>query len=143
MALGDAASVGVYRLEFNKYVNSSLDGGTTNVFVNCFAAIAPQSAGAPPWLDGNWHHFVAISSSTGMAIYLDGNAQTCTTPTNSQLVAFDIQYAGRGSDFFVGRHGFNNVNFDFQGNIDDVRVYDRVLAGPEILALALGMHLPP
>jgi hypothetical protein len=145
-AIPDAAAIPEYRLEFDKYVNRALDGGTSNAFVTCFAAEAPQSAGAPPWLDGNWHHVAAVSSrSSGMTLYLDGVAQTCTTFGNSTFAAFDVQYAGRGTDFWVGRNGNAGTGsaFDFQGNIDEVRVYDRVLSPDEILALALGVQLPP
>jgi hypothetical protein len=142
----DAGAMPEYRIEFDKYVNRSLDGGTSNAFVTCFAAEALQSAGAPAWLDGNWHHVAAVSSTlTGMTLYLDGVAQTCTTFGNASFATFDVQYAGRGSDFWVGRNGNagNGSAFDFQGNIDEVRVYDRVLPAEEIFALAQGTQLPP
>jgi hypothetical protein len=133
-----------YRVEFDKYVNRPVDGGTANSFVTCYTGEVPQSAGAPPWLDGNWHHVAAVSSSlTGMTLYLDGVAQTCTTFANSQFATFDVQYAGRGSDFWMGRNGNGGTNFDLQGNIDEVRVYGRVLSIGELQALAQGVQLPP
>jgi hypothetical protein len=144
--MADAAAVPEYRVEFDKYVNRLLDGGTSNAFVTCYTAEVPQSAGAPPWLDGNWHHVAAVSSSvSGMTLYLDGVAQACTTFGNSQFAAFDVQYAGRGADFWIGRNGNAGAGsaFDFQGNLDEVRVYGRVLSAEEIAALAQGVQLPP
>jgi hypothetical protein len=135
-----------FRVEFDKFVNRLTDGGTSNTFVTCFTAEAAQSAGAPPWLDGNWHHVAAVSSSLlGMVIYLDGVAQTCTTFGNAAFANFDVQYAGRGSDFWVGRNGNAGTGsaFDFQGNLDEVRLYGRVLSADEILGLAQGLQLPP
>jgi hypothetical protein len=140
----DAAATPEYRVEFDKYVNRSLDGGTSNAFVTCYAGEVPQSAGAPPWLDGNWHHVIAVSSRvSGMTLYLDGVPQMCTTFGNAQFSTFDVQYATRGSDFWIGRNGNAGLNFDFQGNIDEVRVYRRVLSPEEIVALAQGVQLPP
>jgi hypothetical protein len=43
-----------------------------------------------------------------------------------------------GKDLWVGRHGNGNQNWDFEGNIDEVRVYTRVLTATEIAALAAG-----
>jgi hypothetical protein len=47
----------------------------------------------------------------------------------------------RGKDLFVGRHGNDTTNaalYNFQGNIDEVRVYARALTANEIAALAAG-----
>ena len=38
----------------------------------------------------------------------------------------------------VARHGDGKTSYNFQGNIDDVRVYDRALAPLEIVGLAAG-----
>jgi hypothetical protein len=86
-------------------------------------------------LNGAWHHVAGVVSSTGMRVYLDG-VEICnngdTTP-----VAHDV-----GPNFFVGRHGAGNEDFDFDGNIDDVRVYNRVLTPSEVAAVAQGRYPP-
>jgi hypothetical protein len=48
-----------------------------------------------------------------------------------------------GTDLWVGRHGNGSANFDFQGNVDEVRIYARVLTVAEIQGLAQGVHVPP
>jgi len=146
--IGDGGTTPSYRIEFDKYIQrpNLADGGTqTATFIQCFAAEAPQSAGAPTWLDGNWHHVAAgsLDNGAGVFLYLDGVAQTCRTPSNSQYATLDVKYTGRGADFWVGRNGNGGTTFDFQGNVDDLRVYNRVLTATEVLALAQGVQLPP
>ena len=42
----------------------------------------------------------------------------------------------RGSNTTIGAHGFNNTNFDYEGLIDDARVFSRALSAAEIADLA-------
>jgi Concanavalin A-like lectin/glucanases superfamily len=86
---------------------------------------------APTYLDGNWHHLAGVFSSAGMRLYFDG-AIIGTNPDGSSLV-YPL-----GTDLFVGHHGNGVSSFDFNGNIDDVRIYGRVLSDGEIGQLAQG-----
>jgi hypothetical protein len=82
-------------------------------------------------LDGNWHHAAATITATAMTVYVDGVLRiTCP---NTLPIVYD-----RGNNLLVGRHGNGNDMYDFEGNIDEVRVYLRVLTGTEIAALAAG-----
>jgi hypothetical protein len=87
---------------------------------------------APKALDGNWHHVAGVITATAMVVYVDGVASTPCA-----LVG-PIEYLG--PDFWVGRHGgtSGNSNYDFEGNIDEVRVYTRALAAGEVARLAAG-----
>jgi hypothetical protein len=121
-----------FSLQFNKnYTGTS--------YVQCQNPF-PVGAGAPSLVDGSWHHIAAISSSTapGMAIYFDGTLVPCTKFNNSTFATSDISYGGLGQDFWVGRHGNNKTSYDFQGNLDELRIYNRVLSEVEIQALAQG-----
>jgi Concanavalin A-like lectin/glucanases superfamily len=143
LRLGKTASN--YRLEFNKYVNKGPSGGQGHV--QCLHNF-PIASGTPPFIDGNWHHVAAVSTrvAPGSAIYLDGAPAICDQILNAAFMTGDIVYAGLGSDFYVGRHGYEIVGagtHDFQGNIDELRFYDRVLSTQEIQALAQGVQLPP
>jgi hypothetical protein len=84
-------------------------------------------------LDGNWHHVAGVTTAAGMTLYFDG-VQVCTNTTGA-----NIAYAV-GTDFWVGRHGAGKTGFDFEGNIDEVRVYTRALTAAEIAALAAGAN---
>jgi hypothetical protein len=77
-----------------------------------------------------------------MNLYLDGNLLP-TVLASPQHSLKDVYYPTRGQDFWVGKHGETSTDFDFQGNIDEVRVYNRVLSAAEIQALAQGVQLPP
>jgi Concanavalin A-like lectin/glucanases superfamily len=115
-------------VEWTKYIAS----GNTGKWVHCDAYTN--------LLDGNWHHIAALTSPAGMSVYFDGVRQ-CDEPTLGQ----DIIYT-KGNDLFVGRHGTQKPNFDFDGNIDEVRIYTRALSVDEIVSLALGGSsevLPP
>jgi hypothetical protein len=78
-----------------------------------------------------------------MSIYLDGALVTCDQFINMNFATSSLVYTGFGTDLWVGRHGNNSMNYDFQGNLDEVRIYSRVLSLQEIQALAQGTHVPP
>jgi hypothetical protein len=68
-----------------------------------------------------------------MKIYFDG-AESGTNPDGA-----DIVYP-LGTSFFVGRDGNGGTGTDYDGYIDEVRIYGRVLSAAEIAALAAGMN---
>jgi hypothetical protein len=82
-------------------------------------------------LDGNWHHAAATITTTAMTVYVDG-VQKISCP-NTLPIFYD-----RGTDIFAGRHGNGNDMYDFEGNMDEIRLYMRVLSATEIAALAAG-----
>jgi len=90
--------------------------------------------------DDQWHHVTltvtenASISYPAVRLYLDGNddSQTTTDPDMFNIVA--------SVDVNIGRRGTHNDR-SFQGLIDDVRIYDRVLTQEEIAWLA-GRTLP-
>jgi hypothetical protein len=84
-------------------------------------------------LDGAWHHMAGVTSGAGTKLYFDG-VETC-----SSALGDDIVY-DRGPDLFVGRHGNGQTTWDFDGNIDDVRIYGRAFSAAEIASLAAGNH---
>jgi hypothetical protein len=86
---------------------------------------------APAHLNGQWHHVVGVSSPTeGLVVYFDG-APICNHPADTQ----DIIYTGQGTDLFLGRHGNGQEQWDFTGNLDDVRVYGSALTGDQVMAI--------
>jgi hypothetical protein len=103
------------QIEFAKRIT-----GATHV--NCAAAISNH-------LDGAWHHLAAVTSTAGMKLYFDG-VERCAN-THGENLLYD-----RGADFWAGRHGNASTAWDFEGNLDDVRVYTRALTPLEITALA-------
>ncbi len=83
--------------------------------------------------DGQWHHIAFTFDDTAdtQVLYVDGVAVNTTNYTGS------IDWAGGFSNTRIGAHpGPAAPNFDFNGNIDGVRVYTRALTADEIAAVA-------
>ena len=140
-----ASTTPTYQLQYSKYYQKGVNdaGSPINGYVDCQGPALPASA----FLDGvTWHHFAATqSSTTGMAMYLDGTlitlsvdggTSTCANPASATNTA-DVVYVS-GRSFWVGRNGNTSKDFDYDGNIDEVRIYNRVLSAAEILTLAEG-----
>ena len=81
-------------------------------------------------LDGQWHHVAAVLSPAGMKLYVDG-IERCSN-TRGEPMLYD-----KGPDLHVGRHP-SSPDWDFDGNLDDVRIYNRALSADEIAAIAAG-----
>jgi hypothetical protein len=62
-------------------------------------------------------------------MYIDGGNKTTSVST----IVFDYQPA----EMNVGRYNYGANNY-FKGNVDDIRIYNRVLSAGEIAALAAG-----
>jgi len=77
--------------------------------------------------DGDWHHVAFVRSGTGsgeLAFYFDGSA--VGTATHSDNIT--------STSWAIGDSGYSGENFD--GLLDDVRLYERALSSSEIQALA-------
>ena len=85
-------------------------------------------------LDGNWHHLAAVFGTTGFKAYFDG-AVACTS-TRGESISYSNSDVS--DDLWVGRHGNGQTQWDFGGNIDELRIYNRVLSDAEIAGLAAG-----
>jgi hypothetical protein len=98
-------------------------------YISCF------TSGGGNHLDGNWHHVAAVLSPAGMKVYVDG-VERCSNNSGGTML-YD-----KGDDLFVGRHGNPDSgspnDWDFDGNIDDVRIYNRALPADEVAALGTG-----
>jgi hypothetical protein len=78
-----------------------------------------------------WHHVLGVSSATdGLQVWFDG-VLICNDPTATQ----GLIYSGQGPDFFVGRHGNGELQWDFSGNLDDVRIYTQPLSSDQVTAI--------
>ena len=110
------------QIEFAKRITNAAGNGA---FVRCTATLG---GGLNP-LDGAWHHVAGVASPAGMVVYFDG-VERCRNQEASDL-RYDL-----GPDLWVGRHGDNDANYDFQGNIDEVRIFTRELSGSEVAAMA-------
>jgi hypothetical protein len=84
------------------------------------------------FLDGNWHQVVGVFNTTGMTVYYDGTS--VASNSNTAAIYYEMPY----NNFAIGRNGGTNALCDFDGNIDDVRIYNRALTPGEIGILSTG-----
>jgi hypothetical protein len=75
-------------------------------------------------LDTNWHHILATQNTTDMRIYIDGTLAAYRTVT-------DPGDKSSSQNFDIGRRVDNNSGF-FNGQIDDVRVYNYALTATQV-----------
>jgi len=86
---------------------------------------------AGTFLDDRWHHAVGTAASGGaVTAWVDGVKTVCP---NTGVQAYDL-----GLDLFMAHHGNGGIEYDFDGSLDDIRIYGRVLDDAEILALFAG-----
>ncbi|MCU4743912.1 LamG-like jellyroll fold domain-containing protein [Natronoglomus mannanivorans] len=74
--------------------------------------------------DGTWHHLVAVSDNGETRLYLDGEQQA--TQTGTALDPSDNPL-GIGAEWW-GEH-------PYEGDLDEIQLYDRALSGNEIESL--------
>ena len=83
-----------------------------------------------PFDDGAWHHFTATIAASGtQTVYLDGNQVLQATVGGGGAIT-------PPTNLFMGMRSDLNSNRCFDGGIDDVRVYSKVLTPAEANALA-------
>lgn len=76
--------------------------------------------------DSDWHMWSMTVDNSTVSMYKDGNLQDDTTYTGP------IDYTKYNNDFVIGAR--DNGDYAFDGEIDDVRIYDRALSAEEIQA---------
>jgi hypothetical protein len=88
---------------------------------------------SPPTPDNEWTHWAYVYRNNGGAIatdyYIDGVLAGSSTPTNEFLINKTDQ------DYAIGSLGLDTYPQDFNGTIDDLRIYDTELTAEEIAEL--------
>jgi hypothetical protein len=74
-----------------------------------------------------WHHIVGIWNGSHLSLYVNGQLEN-QSECSSLLGNFD-------SDLFFGTYGGSVEQYAYQGAIDDILIYDRVISEEEINTL--------
>ena len=124
LSIGDVSDMNIGQASFSGRVNLS----------NYYAAVSPPSVKVN---NGQWHCLVGtaglgISGTTEWRIYVDGilrgNIIGLTTPS--------VAPSAGSTHFTMGRHSDSNLPLMYyKGDMDDVRVYNKVLSQCEIDSL--------
>lgn len=93
----------------------------------------PCGGNIPSVLDGRWHHVAGVFTRTSVRGYHNGT-EFCSYGNSDEY-----QY-NSGAQLSVGRHA-DATQYDFDGNLDEVRIYNRALSRTEVTALAAGQNL--
>jgi Concanavalin A-like lectin/glucanases superfamily len=105
-----------------------LDGGTGQLaLVKSRVALLGVSAAANPVPTTGWHHVVCTKNGAAIKQYIDGVDRTGTM-TNATFVDNDEAISIGCDTYPTGGAEF------FQGSIDEVAIYNRVLTPAEVLA---------
>jgi len=72
--------------------------------------------------NGNWNHIVFTADGSELKAYLNSNNEDTTSITSAM--------GNDNSELYIGRYGGDSLYFN--GNIDDVVIYDRALSSSEI-----------
>jgi hypothetical protein len=92
-------------------------------------------------LDGQWHLVAGTYDGSKVRLYVDGTEVGSGTATPGGPIGYGSSPGGFGVDGFTGDG--NCVTRDFAGGIDELRVYDEALTGPELADLANPAHTTP
>jgi hypothetical protein len=84
-----------------------------------------------------WRHYaVVLSQGSTLKLYVNG------VEAGSTALSGPISYPGLGQNTRFGSHGNGQTTFDFDGSIDDVRIYNRALLPDEVSAIYTGTRVP-
>jgi len=79
--------------------------------------------------DDQWHHVVAVRQGTVTSVYIDGVKKSSLTASGLKVVSND-------EDFKIGvQEGATSNSSFFNGDIDDVLIYNKALTDAEVLEL--------
>jgi len=84
--------------------------------------------------DGQWHHIAAVYNGTDKFIYVDGTLDaTITNPHGGNSLGKSTTrfgFIGDGSE--AGSYNANKNNIFYEGDISEVRIWNRALDGAEL-----------
>jgi hypothetical protein len=117
---GYAVRIKVDEIEWIKRISDGGSGAALNV---CQFPVTNH-------LDGGWHHAAGVNDAGGFTFYLDGIARCTEAPGGAPIY--------QSNDLWVGRNAGTSDTLDYDGLLDDLRLYDRALSPAEVTALVGG-----
>jgi len=109
----------------NSYPNGAIAFVVGNQNLNLRKAVIA------PITPGQWHQITGVWDKTGSNVLLYMDGQPVSTPdTCSSTGNFGPQ-----NDMRIGISSANNLNYTFQGQMDDILIHNRVLTAAEIQSL--------
>lgn len=110
---GNGFATSMIEIFDNEIVYAQHDGSITTTITTPFSDTS------------SWHHVVGVHELGNSYLYLDG--QLVAGPTATSIPQISTQY-----NFMIGRSPHPTASDHFDGQIDEVRIYDRPLSGSEV-----------
>jgi hypothetical protein len=130
-------------MDFNTIGTGTISGGGLEFYLReGNNADLTVRAAAPAAFDGQWHHVAVTwnattgeSGSGSSTMYLDGNALSTSLLSNS--ITSSASWSAWQNPMRIAAGGRAIPSWEgYNGSLDDVRVYNNVLSGGEVAALA-------
>jgi hypothetical protein len=103
-----------------------------NVIFGVDTSLIVKTVSNSTLLVDTWYHFAFIIDRDGeTTLYLDGVAQT----DHDDISSFSSYYLGGLENFAIGSHGKGYGGYTLNGFVDELGVWDRVLAASEVADL--------
>jgi hypothetical protein len=113
----DASSGYTLNVNTSEIINLELNDGTGNSSYTATTNIS----------DGDWHHIVASADRDGnVTFYVDGSSDG-TADISAKSGSIDST-----SDLFIGTDAPSGGSSEFDGMLDDVRIYSQALSSDEV-----------
>jgi uncharacterized repeat protein (TIGR01451 family) len=98
------------------------------IFDGSTVTLSPD-AGPGIW-DGKWHHIAGTYDGSKVRLYVDG-VEVGSGTSKSTTIKYGLSTT---NDLFIGTYeGGSNCSLRFQGEIDEVEIYNRALSAEEIM----------
>ena len=105
------------------------DGAGNTVFAGV------QFNGSTFWDGATWHHVVGTFDGTNVILYVDGHELASSpVPTNFHI-GYGFSGNGTSNDLLIGAFNEANPSGFFNGNVDDVSIYNRAVTATEVQQL--------
>lgn len=119
-------SLGDNTLGLNNYVDLRVTNTRLSVYLKAGGISTNKDSSTVASMVGSWHHGCGVYTASTIQVYLDGNANLA--PVSHALVPTGI------IETKIGRLS-GSTAYDFNGQLDEVRIYNRALSADEISKL--------
>lgn len=105
-------------------------GGSQGLYFYIYTGggyILSADAGTNVW-DGSWHHVAGVFDGSQIQLFVDGAEILPATATTGPVAYGSLD----DNDLHIGQFPPGCGAFNFKGDLDDIRIYDRALSETEI-----------
>ena len=119
-----------YSDSYEELLHNSILYDSVDIMNNLLATNTPMD------LSGSWHFVVWMRNGSQDYTYFDGELVNSTySSQNNRSTLLNMQHPWFIGTFAGNNPNYNNFNYNFDGKIDDVYIYNRAISEEEVLEL--------